>query len=591
MALLLFAIVAGSVLRAQAAGIDELVEADTLEQIATGFSFTEGPAWHPDGYLLFCDVLGNSIYKWLPDGRVETFRSPSGHASGLIFDRHGRLIACEYSNRRVSRTEPDGTIVTLAHEYDGSRLNSPNDAVVKSDGSIYFTDPYGLGAGFGIPTGAQELPFDGIYRLSPDGETLELLEADIHTPNGLAFSPDERVLYVANVTGNTVYACDVQPDGLVANRRVFTHASGGPDGMKVDMRGNLYVAVMTGIRVFNSEGVHLGDIDTPEPPSNCGFGGDNNRTLFITAETSVYRIQMKVQGALPYPADPEKAIVVAPAPGITVNQSEAGSLVWIAGVSAVQHDVYFGTDFNDVNNANVTDMTGIYRGRQDFAIYTLPETPELGRSYYWRIDEVKADDTIHKGDVWSFTVADYLIVDDFESYSDDEAASEAIYQTWIDGFGIADNGAQVGYLFRPYCEQTIVHGGFQSMPYLYNNNTGYSEATMTLDSQRDWTMYGIQTLSLWFYGDPSNVSESMYVAIANSQRTPAVIYHDDPDAIRTSIWTQWSIDLSAFADQGLDLTDVDKISIGFGNKYNPQVGGSGLVFFDDIRLYRPEPQP
>ena len=591
MALLLFAIVAGSVLRAQAAGIDELVEADTLEQIATGFSFTEGPAWHPDGYLLFCDVLGNSIYKWLPDGRVETLRSPSGHASGLIFDRHGRLIACEYSNRRVSRTEPDGTIVTLAHEYDGSRLNSPNDAVVKSDGSIYFTDPYGLGAGFGIPTGAQELPFDGVYRLSPDGETLELLEADIHTPNGLAFSPDERVLYVANVTGNTVYACDVQPDGLVANRRVFTHASGGPDGMKVDMRGNLYVAVMTGIRVFNSEGVHLGDIDTPEPPSNCGFGGDNNRTLFITAETSVYRVQMKVQGALPYPADPEKAIVVAPAPGTTVNQSEAGSLVWIAGVTAIQHDVYFGTDFNDVNNANVTDMTGIYRGRQDFAIYTLPEAPELGRSYYWRIDEVKADDTIHKGDVWSFTVADYLIVDDFESYSDDEAASEAIYQTWIDGFGIADNGAQVGYLFRPYCEQTIVHGGFQSMPYLYNNNTGYSEATMTLDSQRDWTMYGIQTLSLWFYGDPSNVSESMYVAIANSQRTPAVIYHDDPDAIRTSIWTQWSIDLSAFADQGLDLTDVDKISIGFGNKYNPQVGGSGLVFFDDIRLYRPEPQP
>ncbi|GAI05087.1 unnamed protein product [marine sediment metagenome] len=140
MGLLLLGIVGGLLLRAQAAGIDELVEPGSLERIATGFRFTEGPLWHPDGYLLFSDIPANTIYKWVPDGIVETFRSPSGHSNGLTFDRRGRLIACEHSNRRVSRTEPDGTIVTLAREYNGSRLNSPNDAVVKSDGSIYFTD-------------------------------------------------------------------------------------------------------------------------------------------------------------------------------------------------------------------------------------------------------------------------------------------------------------------------------------------------------------------------------------------------------------------------------------------------------------------
>ena len=593
MALLLFGIIGGSVLRSQAASIDELVEADTLEQIATGFSFTEGPAWHPDGYLLFSDIPGNTIYKWLPDGRVETFRSPSGHANGLTFDRHGRLIACEHSNRRVSRTELDGTIVTLVSEYNGSRLNSPNDAVVKSDGGVYFTDLYGSGVGLGIPTGIQELPFNGVYRLSPDGETLELLEADIHTPNGLAFSPDKRVLYVADIMNSTVYAFDVQPDGLLANRRVFTHLSGYPDGMTVDMRGNLYVTdSMLGVQVYDSEGIHLGDIVTPEPPANCAFGGADNRTLFITAVTSVYRVQMKVQGALPYPADPEKALAVAPAPGITVNQSEIDSLVWIAGETAVQHDVYFGTDFNDVDNADVADTTGIYRGRQNTVIYTLPEALELGRNYYWRIDEVKADNTIHKGDIWSFTVADYLIVDDFESYTDDEGAGEAIYQTWIDGFGIADNGAQVGYLFRPYCEQTIVHGGFQSMPLLYVNEAGVtnSEATLTLTSLRDWTQAGLAELSLWFQGNPSNAAEPLYVGVSSSAGISAVVTHDDSSAATVRSWMQWRIPLQAFADLGINLTDVDELAIGLGSKGGAALGGSGTMYIDDIRLYASSPE-
>jgi len=302
MALLLFAVVGGLALRCQAAGLDELVGPGAPERIATGFRFTEGPVWHPDGYLLFSDIRANTIYKWVPDSTVEIFRSPSGHANGLTFDRQGRLIACEGSNRQVSRTDPDGTIVTLAHEYNGRRLNSPNDAVVKSDGSIYFTDPpYGLTSDYGVP-GTQELAFQGVYRLLPDADKLELLVSDIHRPNGLAFSPDEKVLYVADSEAGRVYAFDVQANGMLENRRVFTNLSGWPDGIKVDVRGNLYVTTNTSaIRVYNNLSEHLGDIIAPERTENCAFGGFDGQTLFITGLTSVYRLQMKVRGAVAPP--------------------------------------------------------------------------------------------------------------------------------------------------------------------------------------------------------------------------------------------------------------------------------------------------
>jgi hypothetical protein len=200
------------------------------------------------------------------------------------------------------------------------------------------------------------------------------------------------------------------------------------------------------------------------------------------------------------------------------------------------------------------------------------------------------------GSVWRLSLPDAsgyeysAIVDDFEGYTDDDQGGEAIWQTWIDGFDSPDNGSQIGHPQPPYAEKTIVHGGTQSMPYFYDNSFGYSEATMTLDSERDWTMYGVKSLSLWFYGGQTNAAERMYVAVANSRRTPAVIYHDDPNAAKINAWTQWSIDLQTFTDRGVDLTNVDKLSIGFGDKHNPQAGGSGLVFFDDIRLYRP-PEP
>lgn len=288
-----------SILKASAqatAGLDHLVEPGVPERIATGFTYTEGPVWHPDGYLLFTDIPGNKIHKWTPDSVAEIFRSPSGHSNGLTFDKQGRLIACEHSNRRITRTELDGTIVTLADKYDGKRLNSPNDAVVKSDGSIYFTDPpTGLTARFGVP-GTQELAFRGIYRILPDGKTLELLVDDIHDPNGLAFSPDEKVLYIADRT--RILAFDVQPDGMLANRRSFVSLSGWMDGIKVDVNGNLYVTTFNRpvVEVCDDTGKHLGSITVPEATSNCAFGGADNKTLFITAERSVYRIRLKVQG-------------------------------------------------------------------------------------------------------------------------------------------------------------------------------------------------------------------------------------------------------------------------------------------------------
>ncbi len=433
---------------------------------------------------------------------------------------------------------------------------------------------------YGIP-GTQELPFEGVYRLSPDGETLELLEADIF-PNGLAFSPDEKVLYVMAQQPNCMYAYDVQPDGLLANRRVLTELTAWPDGMKVDIRGNLYVTNNTSaLQVYDSEGMHLGDIVMPEPASNCGFGGDDNRILFITSETSVYRIQTKVQGVLPAPADPEKARAVAPTPGTIVELSEASLLTWIVGETAVQHDVYFATDFNDVNNANVTDTTGIYRGLQNLVSYTLREAPKLEQNYYWRIDEIKADDTIHRGDVWSFTTQEFLIVDDFEDYNDYEPYT--IYLAWVDGYDNPANGSTAGYpnpggAGEHFVETIIVHSGEQAMPLFYSNTDGatYSEAERTFAVPQDWTKAGIQTLVLYFHGSPENTGQ-LYVKVNGSKKD----YKGNVGDIQRVQWKQWNIDLASL---GVNLQNVTTLSIGIDGN-----GASGTLYFDDIRLYPPAP--
>ena len=278
---------------------DILAEGSEVERLGGGFMFTEGPVWDAQGgYLLFSDIPGNRILKWSPRDGISDFRVPSGKSNGLTRDRRGRLIACEHANRRVSRTEEDGSVVTIASHFKGKKLNSPNDVVVKSDGSIYFTDPpYGLNLMFGTME-EQELPFYGVYRVPADGGEPNLLIRD-SVPNGLAFSPDESLLYVADTERNHVRVFDVNDDGKTSNGRIFAEIYGdpmAPDGMKVDLNGNVYVTGRGGIWVLDSAGKRLGIIRVPQLPSNLAWGDRDRRTLYITAGSSVYRVRLNATG-------------------------------------------------------------------------------------------------------------------------------------------------------------------------------------------------------------------------------------------------------------------------------------------------------
>ncbi|MHC4240892.1 MAG: carbohydrate binding domain-containing protein [Planctomycetota bacterium] len=265
-------------------------------------------------------------------------------------------------------------------------------------------------------------------------------------------------------------------------------------------------------------------------------------------------------------------------------------ITWSPSVFAASHEVYFGTDKDIVKNADAGSPE--YKGTRDLGTETYePGKLELGVTYYWRIDEFNSTnpDSPWPGILWSFTTVDFLIVDDMESYNDldpSEPGSNNIFYAWIDGYdNPAINGALVGHPFPPYAEQTIVHGGNQSMPMSYNNAVGKSEATLTLTNQRDWTEDGVGTLSIWFRGDSANAAETMYVVLNGS----AVVNHDNPDAAKIRSWTEWTIDLQAFANQGVNLTNVNTITLGLGNRSNPVAGGSGMMYFDDIRLYAPAP--
>lgn len=268
-----------------------------LEKVARDFQFLEGPIWHPDGFLLFSDIPANTIYKFASNGKVEIFRRPSGKANGNTLDKQNRLITAEHENRRVSRTEKDGKVIALADRYEGKKLNSPNDLVVKSDGSIYFTDPP-----YGINKEQEELGFYGVYRLAADGK-LTLLVKDLVLPNGIAFSPDEQKLYVNNSEAGYIAIFDVKPDGTVTNQQGFAELkdaskSGVPDGLKVDVEGNVYSTGPGGVWIFSPDGKLLGKISVPETATNLAWGDRDYKTLYITGSKSLYRIRLKIAGRL-----------------------------------------------------------------------------------------------------------------------------------------------------------------------------------------------------------------------------------------------------------------------------------------------------
>ncbi len=262
-------------------------------------------------------------------------------------------------------------------------------------------------------------------------------------------------------------------------------------------------------------------------------------------------------------------------------------LKWSPGDNAASHEVYFGTDKDAVRKANTGSPE--YKGTRDLDSESYdPGKLEWDTTYYWRIDEVNNvhPDSPWVGLVWTFTTGSFLAVDDFEAYNDlnpDDPGSNRIFNAWLDGYDDPTNGALVGNENPPFAEQSIVHGGIQSMPYIYDNSVGNSEATHTLEYPRDWTEKGVDTLTLWFRGEIFNSPEQMYVVLNGS----AVVYHDNPDAVMTIDWMEWNIDLQAFANQGVNLANVNTIGIGFGDRSNPQAGGSGTMYFDDIRLYRP----
>jgi len=283
--------------------LSQILESSPPERLATGFVFTEGPLYHPDGFYYFVDVRASKFYRIRPGSPAELLRDNTGEGNGTTFDPEGRLVLCEGGNRRLTRWPADGGFASsevLIDKFDGKRLNRPNDVVCKSDGSIHFTDP-----GLRVPIKEREQETAAIYRVKPDGSVGKI--ADFEYPNGLAFSPDERILYAANTRfAMYIHAIELDAAGNMVRRRIFADMSsdepeGVPDGMKIDVEGRVYCTGPGGTWVFGPDGSKLGIIKTPEVPANLCFGGPDMKTLFFTARTSIYTMRAKVPGLPGHP--------------------------------------------------------------------------------------------------------------------------------------------------------------------------------------------------------------------------------------------------------------------------------------------------
>jgi len=301
----------GTILRLDPA-FDQIAPKDAqIEKLAGGFTFIEGPLWRPSQALWFSDVVGNVVRQWTPDGKVTEILRPGGYdgtslpaggfngPNGMTADKDGAVLLCQHGNRRIARIDKDLKVSTLVDQFEGKKLNSPNDLVFRSDGSLFFTDPpYGLPKGDEDP--AKELPFNGVYRLA-NGK-LQAIVKDLTRPNGIALSPDEKTLYVANSDEKhkVWMRYDLAADGTASNGKLLADVTaetddGLPDGMKTDSLGNVYGTGPGGVWVFAADGKHLGTIKPPETPANCGWG-DDGKTLYMTARTGLYRIKLAVSG-------------------------------------------------------------------------------------------------------------------------------------------------------------------------------------------------------------------------------------------------------------------------------------------------------
>ena len=290
-----------------ALGMERIASMDeAIEELGDGYGGDQGPAegpvwWKEGGFLLFSDIDNNRRMRWSPEDSVTVFREPNDRGNGLTRDLQGRLVACERETRRVTRLEHDGSITVIANSFRGRQLNRPNDVVVKSDGSIYFTDPWT----FPKPPDQWDLEFSGVYRVSPDIGTLTLLAQDFILPNGLAFSPDESILYINDTRRGHIRAFDLLPTGALATDRVFCdlrgERPGAPDGMKVDVEGNVYCGGAGGIWVMDSSGNHLGTIVHGQPTTtNLAWGDDDWKTLYITTWNTLARVRLRIPG-IPVP--------------------------------------------------------------------------------------------------------------------------------------------------------------------------------------------------------------------------------------------------------------------------------------------------
>lgn len=285
-----------------------------IEKLAGGFGFTEGPVWHKDGFLIFSDIPANKIMKYIPDQGISVYLENSGYAgseeipasqgsNGLTYDESGNLIICQHGARQLLRADQAGNFTPIARQYQGKRLNSPNDVVIKSDGTIFFTDPpWGLALRENDPK--KELKFQGVFKLNK--ASLELVDDQLARPNGIALSPDEKYLYVTDSDGNKklYYRYTINDNGSISNKTLFFDATnlpgeGGPDGIKVDKQGNCYFTGPGGILVVTPKGEHIGTITPPEIPANLCWGGKDGKTLYMTCRTGLYAIKLKVEGIRP----------------------------------------------------------------------------------------------------------------------------------------------------------------------------------------------------------------------------------------------------------------------------------------------------